>query len=225
MWKSRQIIDVCKVILMKLIVFDMDGVLTKEKSSWNYVHRALGVDNSKNFDLYRSGRISYSEFFDRDIELWLKKYGKISRERIIEILKRIELQDNIDQLICFLKECNAVTAIVSGGIYWLAEIINDRLKFNEIYANDIMTDDHGYIIKKGKIMVDPMKKGDVIKLIEEKHCIKPDDAIAIGDSYSDISMKTACSKFISFNGDELINSMSDYSAKSMLDLIDILNKI
>ncbi len=210
---------------MRLIVFDMDGVLTKEKSSWNFVHKALNVDNSKNFELYKSGKISYHEFFKLDIDLWVKKYKKINKNVIIEILKRIELQDDIDDLGKFLNENNVIAAIVSGGIYWLADIINKRLKFNEIYANKIFTDDNGYIINDGEIMVDPLKKDNVIRSIERIYDIKKEDTISIGDSYSDISMKNASRKFISFNGDKLTNSMADYSVNSIKELIDVINSI
>ena len=52
---------------IRLVVFDMDGVLTTHPSSWEYVHRAMGVDNSENLRLYRTGNISYMDFLRIDL--------------------------------------------------------------------------------------------------------------------------------------------------------------
>ena len=43
--------------MIKLIFFDMDGVLTVEKSSWFYVNNRLGINNRENYMKYISGII------------------------------------------------------------------------------------------------------------------------------------------------------------------------
>jgi phosphoserine phosphatase len=56
---------------MKLICFDLDGVLTKVESSWRYVHNYFSVNNEASLKLYLEGKIDDREFMRRDIKLWL----------------------------------------------------------------------------------------------------------------------------------------------------------
>lgn len=48
----------------KAIFFDFDGMLVKEKSSWQIIHRHLGTDNQAklNSDLFHKGEIDYCEW-------------------------------------------------------------------------------------------------------------------------------------------------------------------
>ena len=55
---------------MKLVVFDMDGVLTEYFSSWVRVHEHFGTDNDEALRLYMEGKIDDEEFMRRDIALW-----------------------------------------------------------------------------------------------------------------------------------------------------------
>ena len=37
---------------MKMVVFDMDGVLVDIDSSWQLIHKAFNADNEENFQRY-----------------------------------------------------------------------------------------------------------------------------------------------------------------------------
>ena len=55
-----------------LIVFDMDGVLVEERSSWRRIHNHLGTDNEDSFFAYMRGDINDLEFMAKDIKRWLR---------------------------------------------------------------------------------------------------------------------------------------------------------
>ncbi|MBE3122801.1 MAG: hypothetical protein IMZ58_11440 [Thermoplasmata archaeon] len=60
---------------IKLVFFDMDGVLLDTVSSWRYIHEHFGTTNERSIMPYLRGDIDYLEFMRRDVSLW-KKNGK-----------------------------------------------------------------------------------------------------------------------------------------------------
>ncbi len=211
--------------MIKLVAFDMDGVLTYEKSSWYYVHKRLGLDNSENFKKYTDKKITYDEFFKLDLNLWINKFNKIKKCEIVSILKEIKIMEGLPDVIDYLHKNNMKAIIVSGGISWLSDIIMDKYNFDYAYANEIFTDEDNNIIPYGKINVVPDKKNIVIKNAIKKYNINRDNVLSIGDSKTDYSMYTASKYFIAFNSDDdFIKSISDYNIdndiKKVIDFLE-----
>ena len=70
---------------LKLIVFDLDGVLVDVMSSWAFVHEHYGVNNDTSLEAYLSGEIDDHEFMRLDIALWLDIKKKLHISEIREI--------------------------------------------------------------------------------------------------------------------------------------------
>ncbi len=187
---------------IKIIFFDMDGVLTPEKSSWHFVHRKLEVDNSENLQKYLNNEITYDEFFKLDLNLWISRFGEMKKETIVNILKQIEVRECVYDLINTLKNEGIKAIIISGGISWLADYIKENYNFDEAYANEILTDNRGYIIPEGKINVIPDKKNLIIRNILKKYNVKKEETMSVGDSSDDYSMYLETGKFFSFNSND-----------------------
>ena len=85
--------------MIKIIFFDMDGVLTEEKSSWFYVNNRLGINNRENFLKYMDGKLSYEDFFIRDIRALIEKYPGIRYDDIKKILDEIEPMPGLENAI------------------------------------------------------------------------------------------------------------------------------
>ncbi len=183
----------------KLAVFDMDGVLTQPVSSWEYVHKRLGVDNSTNLSLYRSGSLAYIDFLRSDVQLWLEHLGPTSANTVIGILDEIPLRTGIFETINSLKGKGIRTAIISGGIYWLAEKIGTLNHFDEIYANKIKTDHSNKVVADGVVMVDPKNKDATIRQLQEKLCVSPEETISVGDTLQDVGMFRNSGLSVAFN--------------------------
>ncbi|EQD30038.1 phosphoserine phosphatase, partial [mine drainage metagenome] len=124
----------------RLVALDMDGVLTKHPSSWSYVHRHFGVDNSLNYAAYRSGKLSYPAFITEDVKLWLSKKNPIKGMEIMELMREIPLMDNLYAGLSELRKKGYHVAIVSGGISWLADRISEKFTFDKVYSNSIDMD-------------------------------------------------------------------------------------
>ena len=64
----------------------------------------MGVDNSENLRLYRTGRISYMDFLRSDVNLWISRHPGITREDVVKILDRIPLRENLSLAVSCSRE-------------------------------------------------------------------------------------------------------------------------
>ncbi len=206
---------------IRLVVFDMDGVLTAHPSSWEFVHHAMGVDNSENLRLYREGKISYMDFLRSDVNLWVSRDPGITMDDVIRILDRIPLRDNLGRAVTEIRDSGAATAIVSGGIYWLAQRIARQAVFDQIYANMILTDSTGHIIPDGNVMVEPRHKDSVIMAIQKNLGVSEAQTASVGDTVQDGAMFRHSAVSIAFNSvDGRLTGMASHSAHGN-DLLEI----
>lgn len=187
----------------RLAVFDMDGVLTATPSSWEFVHRKLGVDNMKNLTLFRNGAITYMEFLKSDVALWLEKLGTVPASFIKEILDQVPLRNGISETMASLRAMGINTAIISGGIYWLAEKISGIGSFSEVHANKIKTNERNEIIPDGTVMVDPRRKDVILQGLQERLGISEDETLSVGDTLQDVAMFRHSGFSIAFNPHEI----------------------
>ncbi len=186
----------------KLAVFDMDGVLTQAPSSWEFVHRELGVDNQNNLSLYRNGDLTYMEFLRSDVELWIEKMGTVPSKLIIDILGKVPLRAGITETMISLRRGGIETAIISGGIYWLAERIGKIGEFGEIHANKIKTNGNGEIIPDGTVMVDPKRKDLILQDLQKRIGVSEEETFSVGDTLQDVALFRHSGYSIAFNPNE-----------------------
>ena len=124
----------------------------------------------------------------RDINDWLSIKPDITREFILSVMERIELRDGLINFIEHLSNSGFVTAIVSGGLYILAEMINKKVSFDEILANELLFDSSRHLLRDGNIMVVPEQKGDNVRDLQKKYSIPKERTVAVGDTPNDFSM-------------------------------------
>lgn len=210
---------------IRLVAFDMDGVLTSHPSSWEFVHSRMGVDNRLNLDLYRKGLISYLEFLRSDVRLWTETHPGISEDDVRRILDDIPLTEGIYRSVQELRDSGIVTAIISGGIYWLAERICISAPFDRVFANKISTDSSGRIVPDGTVMVEPRHKDRVLASIQQNTGIGMEETASVGDTLQDAAMFQRSALSIAFNtGDpKVVRSATHHvSSRNLLDAVRII---
>lgn len=188
---------------IKLAVFDMDGVLTLEKSSWGFVNRYLGIDSTRNLENLMKGKIEYEDLFTEEVRNWLNINRKFSGAELIKILSGIRLSQNLVASINEINRTGIRCAIISGGLYPLASRIGEMSGIHIIRANDIVLDSDGLLTPEGRIMVDPRKKDLVLREIQKSLGINENETVSVGDSPEDEKMFIHSGKsiFISHSGD------------------------
>ncbi|MEM3237921.1 MAG: HAD-IB family phosphatase [Thermoplasmata archaeon] len=174
--------------MLKLVVFDMDGVLVNTKSSWYYLHSYFGSDNFENIRLYNQHQIDYLEFMKKDISLWFRNKEKINIETIRKILDTVPIMNGVDEVFKYLRNKNIQTAIITSGLDILANRLKDKYNINYIFANALETDKNYELTGNGIMRVEPRQKGKVLKKLMDTLSLNKTEVAAVGDGEIDISM-------------------------------------
>jgi phosphoserine phosphatase len=181
----------------KLVIFDLDGTLTQERSIWEYIHKKLGkwygfaVEYQNQF---LAEKISYEEFCERDAQVW--KGMKV--EELLEIVKTVPFHPNVDELIDYLKYKGLRLTMISSGLSLLSDWVHQRYGFDYSVSNDLLHE-NGILTGKVRIQVYYDKKAEWVKRILKKFDVRPEEVIAIGDSKGDMDMFHMVGFSIAFN--------------------------
>lgn len=207
----------------KLVIFDLDGTLTQERSIWEYIHIRLGKwygfaeEYQKQF---LAGKISYEEFCERDAQVW--KGMKVGE--LLEIIKNVSFHSGVDELISYLKQKGLKLSMVSSGLSVLSNWVHQKYGFDYSVSNDLLHE-NGVLTGKVKIQVYYDKKGEWVEKIQKKFGVKPEEVIAIGDSSGDLDMFQMVGFSIAFNSScSDLNQIANICIQSQ-NLADIIPKL
>ncbi len=181
----------------KIVFFDCDGTLTTVKSSWEYLHRRLGLwdDNADEYQkLFRSGAIGYHEFCRRDALLW----RGLPAERIGSVISEIPYQDGARELLCGLRAAGVITVVVSTGLSMLVEKVRRELSIDLSFSNDLL-EERGHLSGEILINVDYNMKGPIVRHALERFSVSFENAAAVGDGEGDRGMFEEVGLPIGFN--------------------------
>ncbi len=184
---------------IKLMVFDMDGVLLKNRNSWDVaINRALGMKVNSNSMKFTFEYLHKNRVPDH-------MYKKLDDIRMKTYLNLNDLTPNLKLTIDYLKERNIKTAIVSAGVHAFAEYLGEILEMDHYIGNKVDIKNKKFIMD-----VDPANKDVNVRHIQKKFNILPEETVSVGDSYFDLSMKRSSKYFVAFNP----------SSKNMIDESD-----
>lgn len=206
---------------IKLVVFDMDGVLLKNRNSWDVIiNKAIKNNYYNDYD-----RMEYTFNYIYENNVPENYYKYLNEYNIKKYLNINDLSENINGTINYLKSKKIKTAIVSAGSHCFAEYLSDLFGIDYFIGNMVNTDKKIFVKN-----VDPLYKDENIKIIQKKFNVKKEETISIGDSFYDLSMKRASKYFVAFNpsnsemlkhSDFIVNSNNLYDIIKTLTLKSI----
>ncbi len=172
---------------LKLVVFDLDGTLTKEHNSWGLIHSKLGVEKEakKNSDLFFSNKIDYFKWAELDINLWKNK-GLTSNKLKEIIYNNIKPFKGAKKTIQILKNRNIETLVISSGISMVCEYFKKILDFDNYISNELYFDENNRL--KGIKVKVGFNKDVVLQQYIIKKNIPIDKVASIGDNINDIRL-------------------------------------
>lgn len=207
----------------KLVIFDLDGTLTKEKSIWEYIHKKLGKwygYAEKYQEQFLSGMISYERFCELDALVW--KGMKL--KEIFNIVKTVPFYSGIEELIGYLKEKRLKISIISSGLSLLSDWVAKKYGFDYSVSNELLHE-NGILTGEVKIRVYYDRKAEWVECICRELNIEPRQTISIGDSRGDIDMFKKTGFSIAFNSScSELDEVATICLKSE-DLTDIIPKL
>ncbi|MEB3778727.1 MAG: HAD-IB family phosphatase [Desulfurococcales archaeon] len=214
---------------IEMIVFDMDGVLVKVRSSWEYVHRSLGVleEANKVKQLYEEGKIDYIKWMELDTKLWINaSNGRLHISKLSELLDKVELMPGAVETSRTLHRMGKRIAIISGGIDLLAKRVARMIGADAWMANGLTFDKRGYL-KPGGIPLVGTRKDRALKKLAGELGIKLDKIMYVGDSSWDApAMKLVGYPVLFGDGDgDVVRSAAKYRITRLGELIDLIKSI
>jgi len=164
-------------------VFDLDGTFIDIDSSWRLVHRILGTEKAaeENMKLYARGEISYEEWAERDVALWIGVSMKDLAEKVKATIKPMK---NADVAVNLLRRSGIAVGVISSGIdVVLSSLENIELDFIKINRMILEND----LIKGVKVEVG-FDKRDILVKMSRDMAVPLDKIAVIGDGENDVSM-------------------------------------
>lgn len=208
-----------------LVCFDMDGTLTKLRSSWCWIHQCFDVDNEPAYQAFVNGEIDEPEFMRRDIALWLDKKPDLTINEIAVLFRDMPLIDGIQETIACLSDNGIRSVIISGGIDRAAAMLAREFGFDDYVADEVCSYEDGRLTGEGMMNVDLRDKGINVRHFIEKYGTTKERTVSIGNSYTDIGMFKQSGLSIAFNPtDEYTSEAADHTVVSD-NIADVLDYI
>ena len=212
---------------IKLVVFDMDGTLLEPRSCWAYIHEYFGTDNSDMLKMYIERKISDQDFVKADFKLWQNSTkDNVNQEYLNKILDNIEPIKGAKELVENLHSYNIRTAIISGGIQYLADKWAQKWNIERALANELFDDENGKL--SAKINVRGNTKGPVMEKLMSEMNVEKSQVISVGDTVVDLPLFKRSGYSIAVNTeDSRVVESTDYHHKEtdLAKLIPIVKKM
>ncbi|MFQ5951827.1 MAG: HAD family hydrolase [Candidatus Omnitrophota bacterium] len=207
----------------KLIVFDIDGTITRHISSWRFIHEKLGLWDvlaRKYQEQFLAGKISYRRFCELDAAHW----KGISAKKLHDIFKRVRYSKNAEKAIKRLKKEGFRLVAVSTGLQFITERVKKEMGFDHVIGNRLNVR-LGKLTGKATINISHGAKGKTLRAILERFKVKPHEMIAVGDSEGDIPMARLAGYSIAFNSSsEELSEIVDYNCRSN-DFMEVCDQV
>ena len=204
-----------------IVVSDLDGTLTDQSSSWQYVFEELGLwvnQAELNLKKFLAKEICYDQFIELDVSL-LKG---VPIKQYLKIIESINYRTGLIDLFEYLKTINSTNIIVSSGLMDLAERINKEIPFSQIYANKIYRNNQ-YLDGRYEKIVGWHGKEKIMSQIKNSN---PNSfIIAFGDTSADLPLiRFSDLNFSCFSNSDELNSAAQYQITNLLDAAKIIQK-
>jgi len=175
---------------IRYAILDVDGVVIRHRSSWQYIHSVLGTRDIANIHreaALEKGLIDYRDWAFVDAFLWRNSYrGDIS-------LTYDDLVPGVLDLLRLLRKHRVMVIMVSGGLELAYDLVRDYV---DLYISNRLVYKDGRVFS---VKVNVCSKDCIIDVLERAFNIDWDRTVAIGDGSIDMPFISRAGYSIAFN--------------------------
>jgi len=212
---------------VKIVLFDMDGVLVPIRSSWAYLHEYFGVSEEARrvMRLFEEGRIDYLDWMRLDTELWVRARGRVHIRELIEAFERVPIRPEAPKVARELHRRGILVGIVSGGIDLLARRVAREIGADVWVANKLSFDKYGYLVPGGVPLVG-VDKSRVVRRILGEYGIPPENAMFVGDSRWDATAMRIVGYPVAFGeGCPELERVARCRVRSLTEVVGLVDEV
>jgi len=184
--------------MLKLVIFDMDGVIFERRNFWLDLHRRMGTEKQA-WQLWQGlSNSEYEHLSHRTAKIWQNR----SSEHFWNLISQSKMVTDIDQIFSYLQKHKIGSAIVSSGPYQLAERAQRLFSIGSIRANKLIIAQDGTFTGEVDVQVDDSRKDISAKNIMKLYGATYETTAMIGDSSKDVVIAKLASLSIAYNTDD-----------------------
>lgn len=185
--------------MFKLVCFDMDGVIFKERNFWMELHKAYGT--------FEAGKLLTEKYLHTDYDMLVKTVveglwkGK-DFETYKEVVDAYEYLNGVKETFDYVKNKGLKTAIISASSIDVVRRVQNEFGVDFVFGNEL-------VFRDGKISGEfnwPVaggheEKARIVRDLCKDLRISPLEVIFIGDSKIDVEAFKEVGLSIAFNSD------------------------
>ncbi|ACB40215.1 HAD family hydrolase [Pyrobaculum neutrophilum] len=171
----------------RVVILDVDGVITPFLSAWQRLHAVLGTEAGLNRALYRLGAIDYYEWALYDVLLW-----QGATRRFVEA--RFQTRRGLEALCGVLKEAGVYSIALSAGVGYTRRLSHC---FDFYIVNDLVYNAGG--VATVAVSVSDRNKDEIAERILGILGADWREVVAVGDGEADLHMLRKAGYSIAFN--------------------------
>ena len=196
----------------KLVVFDVDGTLTKFVSSWQFLHEKLGTwGKGKQYaEQFFRGAITYEDWARLDASLW----RGLKLESVRQIVDSIPYTYGAREVITTLRRNGFKVVLLSAGLSLVTERIDREIGVDASLANELKVE-NGFLTGEVKVNVSVHNKDMILLRMLKKFNLGVDECAAVGDDETLIPLFEKVGLSIAFNPRSwVVEEQADFVVKS-----------
>jgi len=202
----------------RLVVFDMDNTIIQGEVIDELAKAAnVGGEVSSITEQAMAGKLDFEESLRRRVAY----LTGLSAHVLEEIADSMVLTPGASDVTKTLKAMGFKTALISGGFYFFANRVKEKLGFDYVYANELEVKD-GFVTGKLKgPIIDKEAKGRILDEIARAEGISKKQVVAVGDGANDEVMLKNAGFGIAFKAHEILQKVADgrLTANNLLGLL------
>ncbi len=196
----------------RLVCFDMDSTLIEQEVIDELaIEAGVGDLVAEITERAMSGELDFKQSFAARVAL-LKG---LDAQVLEKIAQRLTITEGTERLISTLKALGYRTAILSGGFEYFAQMLQQKLGIDEVYANQLDIKDG---VVTGEVIgqvVDGSRKAELLRELADKQGISLQQVIAVGDGANDLPMLSIAGLGVAFRAKPLVRENARQAISSV----------